>query len=84
MDCNAGFIFRKDTRLQSPDNHFFHFRSINSFKSSEPIFFPLALAATYTLTSATPAYTHLLETGVSAAQPNTSLFSVAISLQVFT
>src|SRR5579863_4799741 len=39
----------------------------------DPIFLPLSRSATYTLTSATPAYTQRLETALSAAQPKTSL-----------
>src|SRR5688572_7154989 len=42
---------------------------------------PCATAATYTLTSATPAYTQRLETGLSAAHPITRPSSSATSRQ---
>src|SRR5258708_19448504 len=38
--------------------------------------------ATYTLTSATPAYTHLLETGLRAAHPSTPSRERATTLQI--
>jgi len=44
----------------------------SSLRSSRPMPRPRARSATYTLTSATPAYTHRPETGLNAAHPSAS------------
>jgi len=54
----------------------------SSSKSASPIPFPDCSGSTYTLTSATPAYTQREETGVSAAHPTTLSSTNATILQV--
>jgi len=57
-------------------------KATSSSKSASPIPFPDCSGSTYTLTSATPAYTQREETGVNAAHPIKLPFSSAIILQV--
>src|SRR3982075_2053140 len=55
--------------------------STSEANSFVPIPRPRDCRATYTLTSATPAYAHLLETGLRAAHPSTPSPERATSLQ---
>lgn len=57
-------------------------KATSSCKSASPIPLPGCLGSTYTLTSATPAYTQREETGVSAAHPTTLSSTNATILQV--
>src|SRR6266566_5680816 len=55
--------------------------STSEANSFVPVPCPRDCRATYTLTSATPAYTHLFETGLRAAHPSTPSLERATSLQ---
>jgi len=57
-------------------------KATSSSKSASPVPLPDCSGSTYTLTSATPAYTQRDETGVNAAQPKTLSSNTATILQV--